>query len=147
MIRPYEQHDEEALLDVWDKASVIAHSFLPETFFAEERRLITEVYLPQSETWVAEMDGRLVGFMSLVGQELGGLFVDPDVQRRGIGRSLVAKAQEQQSNLELGVFEENADARHFYARCGFVEVGTTVEEASGHVEVRMRWAPFDPSTV
>ena len=38
MIRPYVEEDLEALLDVWYRASQIAHSFLTEDFFESERR-------------------------------------------------------------------------------------------------------------
>src|SRR6476646_2818559 len=38
---------------------------------------------------IAEVDGRVAGFAALVGGELDGLFVEPDLWRRGIGAALV----------------------------------------------------------
>lgn len=38
---------------------------------------IANVYLPNAGTWVWESDGRVVGFISLPGNEVGGIFVDP----------------------------------------------------------------------
>ncbi|MFL6731744.1 MAG: GNAT family N-acetyltransferase, partial [Sphingomicrobium sp.] len=41
---------------------------------------------------VAEMDGGIAGFAAVVGGELDGLFVEPDLWGRGIGRALVDAA-------------------------------------------------------
>src|SRR3954451_10740879 len=38
---------------------------------------------------VAEIDGQLAGFAAIVGGELDGLFVEPDLWGRGIGRALL----------------------------------------------------------
>ncbi len=57
MIRSYEKDDLIELLEVWYAASVIAHPFLDEAFFAQERKNITQIYLPKAETWVFEKDG------------------------------------------------------------------------------------------
>ena len=67
MIRPYSDHDLDELLDVWYRASVIAHSFLTPEFLQRERRQIAEQWLPMAETSVYEFDGRVVGFLSLIG--------------------------------------------------------------------------------
>ena len=138
MIRRYADSDLDAVLDVWYRASLIAHSFLPDEFFDTERRLLADEWLPQSETWVAEVGDTVVGFLSLVGPEVGGLFVDPDLQRQGVGRNLMEHARRLRSGLELGVFEENTQARAFSKKCGFIDVGRVFNADAGHVEIRMR---------
>jgi GNAT superfamily N-acetyltransferase len=69
---------------------------------------------------VAELDGRLVGFAALVGGELDGLFVEPDLWRRGIGAALLNEAthEARRKGLALTVIA-NPSARDFYKRCGF----------------------------
>ncbi len=88
MIRAYVDDDLDELLGVWYAVSVSAHSFLTEEFLATERRQIAERWLPISETMVHDTGGRVVGFLSLIGTEVGGIFVDPDCQRRGIATAL-----------------------------------------------------------
>lgn len=137
MIRPYVEQDLDELVDVWYRASLIAHPFLSPEFLDEERLRIADKWLPLAETVVAICDGRVVGFLSLVGNEVGGLFVDPDFQRRGIGRSLLDWAQQSRTCLELGVFEANQNARRFYEAYGFEVVSRGVHEETGHMELRL----------
>ena len=61
IIRPYEPSDQDEMLRVWYEASVIAHHFVPPSFWAAERKAIVEEYVPIAETWVAEVDGRIIG--------------------------------------------------------------------------------------
>ena len=69
---------------------------------------------------VAELNGRAVGFSALVGGELDGLFVEPELWGRGIGRVLVDAAthEARKRGLALKVIA-NPAAREFYERCGF----------------------------
>lgn len=85
LIRRYQPEDTDALLRLWEEASRLAHPFLEEPFFDSERANIVEVYLPAAETWVAESGQRLAGFVSLLGTEIGGLFVDAGFHRQGTG--------------------------------------------------------------
>ena len=137
-IRPYFEDDLGELLDVWYRASLIAHSFLSEEFFETERREIAEQWLPMAETMVYEMDGRVVGFLALIGPEVGAVFVDPDYQGRGIGRALMDTAQRALPYLELDVFEANSVGRHFYDAYGFEFVDRHMNEAAGQPELRLR---------
>lgn len=138
LIRGFRPGDRDELLDVWFRASKIAHSFLPDEFFTLERTNIAEQWLPIAATRVYESDGHVVGFLSLVGNEVGAVFVDPDHQGRGIGRALMDDARDARPYLELGVLEANASGRGFYRRYGFVEVGRQISEATGLLELRLR---------
>jgi len=139
MIRPYNDDDLAELLDVWYRASLVAHPFLTEEFFETERRQIAENWIPVAETTVFDTDGRVVGFLTLVGNEVGAIFVDPRYQRLGIGRALMDSARESRPFLELEVFEANSTGRRFYAAYGFEFVGRHVEPATGQPALRLRF--------
>ncbi len=141
MIREYRSADLEPVLDVWYRASIAAHSFLPDAFFTTERELLRDHWLPGSETTVSVADQRILGFLSLVGNEVGGLFVDPDHQRRGIGSALMDGARLARPFLELSVFEENRNGLAFYRAYGFEITGRRVNEDTGHPELRLRLNP------
>lgn len=138
MIRPYRDEDLDELLDAWYSASRVGHPFLEEGFLERERRKIATVYLPDAETWVFELDGAVVGFISLIGDEVGAIFVDAGFHGRGIGRALMDHARSVREVLELDVFEANRVGRRFYDRYGFVTVGGDVHEETGFKQLRLR---------
>jgi len=138
MIRRYEAEDLEELLDVWYDASQIAHSFLTPEFFARERQSIIHTYLPLAETWVFEDDGRVVGFISLIGDEVGAIFVDPRQQRKGIGEALMNHARALRKRLTVEVFEANEIGRAFYDSRGFEVIGGRIHEDTEQPLLRLQ---------
>jgi N-acetylglutamate synthase-like GNAT family acetyltransferase len=74
--------------------------------------------------FVAVMDGRVVGTASLDGSVVRTVFVSPDVQRRGIGKSLMAEIE--RTARERGIARlavpSSVTAETFYARLGFKAV-------------------------
>ena len=138
MIRRYDDKDLNEVLDAWYSASQVAHPFLGEEFFEQERRNIATLHLPKAETWVFERDGVVVGFLSLLGNEVGGLFVDAKSHGQGIGRALMDHARSMRDVLELDVFKENRVGRKFYERYGFVQVGENTHEETGFPQLRLR---------
>ncbi|EMI26556.1 GCN5-related N-acetyltransferase [Rhodopirellula europaea SH398] len=139
VIRSYESTDLDELLDVWTSASKVAHPFLSPEFLAQERENIPAIYLPNAETWVYELDGAVVGFIALLGNEVGAIFVDPTYQKRGIGRQLMDHAVSVRGDLELDVFVDNPIGRGFYEHYGFVSLEQKLHEPSGHSVFRLRY--------
>jgi putative acetyltransferase len=138
MIREYRTDDLSALLAIWANASAVGHPFLSAEFLASERQNIANLYLPVAETWVWEADGRVAGFISLVGNEIGGLFVDPLLHGRGIGRALVEHARALRAELEVEVFQDNVRGRAFYEACGFKKLMERFHVETGLVVMRLR---------
>lgn len=138
MIRKYRDQDLDDLLTVWAAASEIAHPFLTQEFLDLERENIPNLYLPNAETWVFDDQGRVVGFVALLGNEVGAIFVHPDQQRRGVGRQLMDKAKELRGELVVEVFKANSIGRAFYAKCGFETVAEKVHEQTGFDLLRLR---------
>jgi chorismate mutase/GNAT superfamily N-acetyltransferase len=100
-----------------------------------------------SEGWVAERDGRIVGYLVITGDWVDDLFLAPGETGHGIGAALLDLAKAQRpGGVCLWVFESNLGARRFYRRHGFVELEST--DGSGNEErapdVRMVWPGADP---
>lgn len=141
MIRKYDLKDTDALVSVWQAASVLAHPFLSQEFLAQEAENMRRIYLPNAETWVVVENDIVLGFIALIGDEIGGLFVDPSAHGKGLGRSLVDHARACQDVSRVDVFERNTLGRGFYDRYGFVEAGRSVHAASGEVVLHMTLKP------
>ena len=84
--------------------------------------------IADGDVFVAEIGGRTAGFAALVGGEIDGLFVEPDLWRRGVGAALVERAAQmaRQRGLSLTVVS-GPESQGFYERCGFSVEG---EEAT-----------------
>ena len=120
--------------------------FVPAEYLAQRRPnrlekwqgyLVSGLY----EYYVPVLDGKVVGFLSLrppdehenlpdCYYEVAAIYLDPSVYRQGIGRQLMAFAEEQaralgKTALMLWVFEDNAPSRRFYEACGFRHDGAS----------------------
>ncbi len=137
MLREYTESDIEGYMETWEAASKLAHPFLSDEFHAQVGHDIRNTYLAMTESWVWESDGLVVGFISLMGKEIGGLFVRPSCHRQGIGKTLVDHALVARRHLEVEVFKENQIGRNFYAKRGFVPVAEKLHSDSGHLVVRL----------
>ncbi|WP_219509657.1 GNAT family N-acetyltransferase [Nonomuraea ceibae] len=96
-----------------------------------------EVYLVVADNWVAEMSGAVVGLLGMLKAEIGGLFVGPEAQGRGVSRALVEHAAALHGEVTLEVYEDNTRARHFYDLMGCVERGRRADEDTGHTLILM----------
>src|SRR6266536_3881852 len=107
-------------------------SYLP-VISGEHRSLLGGWFIDRGPIWVAEEDGRVVGFSGVKDEELTHLYVDPVAQDRGIGSSLMEHAKTvSPERLELWVFQKNEGARRFYERHGFRLANLT--DGSGNME-------------
>ena len=138
-IRQYKDSDLEAVLSSWEKATRLAHPFMTEGFLAQERINTAEIYLPNTDTWVMEIDGEVVGFIALMGNEVGAIFVQPEFHGRGAGKALMDKAQELHDDLEVEVFKENSIGRKFYSQYGFELLAEKLHEATGQQLLRLKF--------
>ena len=121
MIRKQQEKDIDEIINICYKASGLAHPFLKTDFVEQVKKDLRDVYLPNAATWVYEDNHSVVGFISMLGNEIGGLFVLPDYHFKGIGTSLVDFVKEFYPELEVEVFEKNAIGRAFYEKYGFVQ--------------------------
>ena len=113
------------------------------------------------QDWVAERDGRTVGWLSLGpyraddvpepasgSGEVYAIYVHPRQQGAGVGRALMRRALDELDRAGLApvllwVLESNAAAQRFYARMGFVADGARngFEVAGMRIpEIRYRYA-------
>ena len=139
MIRKREERDNDEIMNVWDQASMLAHPFLEADFVEKARKDLRDVYIPNTETWVFEENGKVIGFISMVSNEIGGLFVLPNSHRKGIGTQLVNFVSELHPELEVEVFEKNVIGRAFYEKYGFSLIKRYLHAESNSEVLRLRY--------
>lgn len=129
LARP-EEHG--ALEDLQRRASLELPEYRDQLLDNPDAIYLPEGQIANGQVIVAELDGEIAGFAAVVGGELDGLFVEPDLWGRGVGRALADAATHEARNrgLALSVIA-NPRARLFYEHCGFSVEG----------EVQTRFGP------
>lgn len=144
-IRGYRPNDIEPVMRVWRDANALAHPFLAEAYVTKVEDEVRNLCVPNAETYVLIEQGEVVGFIALLGNEIGGLFVDPSRHGSGYGRALVDHAVAIKGPLQVEVFRDNEIGRRFYERYGFVLVSESPHEPSGHIICRQALPGCDAS--
>lgn len=138
MIRKHKPQDLEQIMNIWHRASSLAHPFLNLKFVEKVEKDMRHIYIPDSETWVFEKDNAIIGFISMIENEIGGLFVLPKNHTNGIGTQLVDFVKKEHKELEVEVFEKNAIGRAFYDKYGFDLIKKYTHEESGNIVLRLK---------
>lgn len=138
-----------AILSDW----IDATPWMPRLHTRDEDRRFVAGMIGAGRVHLAETAGP-VGFVALsaAGQDADGgqgaaireidaLYVAAGARGRGIGRALVAVAQDGAGRVELWTFRANTCARGFYAGLGFAEIGRTDGEANAErlPDLRLAW--------
>lgn len=137
MIRKYKTEDTNALIAIWDSAEALAHPFLSAEVRDQVRKDMRNVYLPNAETWVLEVEGAPVGFIAMIDKEIGGLFLDPSKQGKGMGRQMVDHVVSFKGLLTVEVFKENKIGLPFYKQYGFEVTGEGTFDVTGDETFKM----------
>jgi GNAT superfamily N-acetyltransferase len=144
LIRPLEPYDTDEAARVWWKARHASPDLLPAAIHTldEVATWFADVLLPDAQTWVALDDGRIIAVLTLDGDDLDQLYVDPDFAGQGVGSTLVDLAKDlRPGGLALWTFQSNTRAQSFYVHHGFTEVRRT--DGAGNEErapdIRMVW--------
>ena len=122
-----------------------AAAYLPTVGADDEiRAFVVDQMVPQHETWVAEIGGRIVAVLVLGDDMVDQFYVAPGEQRRGIGDAMLAHAKRlRPAGLRLWAFQRNAPARRFYEARGFVAIQFTdgATNMEREADVLYRWTP------
>lgn len=151
VLRPATADDMAAVADLWHAGWHDAHpGHVPDGLTAG--RTLAEFHgrAPSrvADTTVAEVDGRLAGFVMVVGDEVEQVYLDAAHRGSGVATTLLDESLRQVAaaghpEAWLAVVEGNARARRFYERCGWRDAGAlpyeVVSGGSTHVSPCRRY--------
>ena len=123
-LRIAEPHEREELEDLQRRASLELPEYREQLIDNPDAIHLPLSQVANGQVIVAELDGEIAGFAAVVGGELDGLFVEPDLWGLGIGKTLVDAAthEARRKGFTLSVIA-NPRAQKFYERCGFSTEG------------------------
>ena len=119
-IRLGKPDEREALEALQRRASLALSEYREQLASNPDAIHLPPAQVANGQVIVAELDGRIAGFAAVVAGELDGLFVEPELWGRGIGRALADEAvhRARRRGYTLWVIA-SPSARGFYERCGF----------------------------
>jgi putative acetyltransferase len=142
-LRPYSDADEDTAIELWRRTW--AHHFPAIDFNARQawwRERWKQELVPVAHIVVAELDGALVGFVTVdpATTYLDQLVVAPEHWGTGVSAALLDEAKRlSPRGLDLLVNKDNARAIRFYEKHGFAYAGEAENPVSGRPVNRMRW--------
>jgi putative acetyltransferase len=127
LLRRATPEDTPALADIHLRTRRECMSYLPDIHSPEDvLAWIGEIVPQHDEVWVAEDDGRPVGFFMLSDNFLYHLYVYPELQGQGVGSLLFDRVRQlSPEGFRLWVFQRNTQAREFYEHRGMRVVELT----------------------
>lgn len=129
-IRLARTDERDTLEDLQRRASLALEEYREQLEANPDAVHLPAEQLALGQVQVAVAGGRVAGFAAVIISEraaqLDGLFVEPELWGRGIGRALVDHAahQARRNGLTLSV-TANPTAKTFYEKCGFTVEGET----------------------
>lgn len=131
-IRKSTSNDAPALSEIWRDSALATHDFLSQGDFKEIEMMVREQYLPNVEVWVAEDDGKPIGFMGMTDSHIDSLFITPNLRGKGIGKHMLAHAKALfGDSVTVDVNEQNNQGVGFYLHMGFKQIGRSEVDDQG----------------
>lgn len=122
----------EQLVKLWRDSVKETHLFLSDAEIDEIQKCIPQALAEIPQLIVAEdAQGIPVAFMGIDGQTLAMLFIAPEKRGRGLGRKLLAYGMREYAVREVGVNEQNPQAKGFYEHMGFQVYKRTETDEQG----------------
>lgn len=140
MIKLMEKNQTYEVMDLWLRTTMHSNSFVEQNFWEKHYDFIKDKYINEKDTFVYMENGKIIAFTCVSDDnKIGGLFVDPDCQNRGIGTEIINFLKSEYSILHIEVYARNRKALAFATRMGFIIDGAIRHEYNNEVMYTMLW--------
>lgn len=124
------QDDYPLILKIWEQSVIATHSFLS----AKDREAIKlEIpsYFPHLVLHLWVVNHGIVGFSAIQEDCLEMLFLDEPSIGKGYGKQILNQLMKDFSIKKVDVNEQNHNAKKFYLKNGFVQIGRDAVDNEG----------------
>ena len=138
VIREFELHDLEQVMQLWLNGNLDAHDFTPADYWLSHAEMV-RMHLLQAEVLVFVQKNTVLGFAGMQGDYLAGIFVDGQHRSNGIGKQLLEHLKQIHPAITLHVYRRNVRALEFYRKEGFQVTAEEWDAQTGEDECTMVW--------
>ena len=140
MIRKLKPTELSSVMQIWLDANIETHQFVHAQYWHDTAEHVRKL-LATADIYVYETDDthKVVGFIGLFNNHIGGLFVHKAYRSSGVGKALVDYVKLSKAYLVLNVFGKNEMAYRFYRREGFQLSRTQTDPHTQETEYEMFW--------
>ena len=126
------EKDYPELSELWEASVRSTHHFLSEEDIQYYKPLVQNVYFPAVQLYIIKnKDNRISGFLGLSDDLIEMLFIHPDEQGKGYGKTLLEFAVNERGFRKVDVNEQNEQAFRFYRNRGFEVISRDETDAQG----------------
>ena len=138
MIRNFKPQDIDRVMEIWLDTNIKTHDFVKSQYWKDNFNMVSEM-ISKSTVYVYEQDGMIQGFVGLVDEYIGGIFVTSEAQSKGVGSQLLQMCKSKHQNLTLSVYKNNLRGVKFYLRENFSQISEQIDQNTGELEYTMKW--------
>jgi ribosomal protein S18 acetylase RimI-like enzyme len=140
-IEDFQPRQARELVELWRRSFEHGVGITDPNPLEEQLAYFRSTILPGNRVRVALRESALVGFIASTPQSIACLYVAVPHIGRGIGSRLLSLAKSESSgSLWLYTFAQNSNARAFYERRGFIDVGHGFENMWKLEDVKYVWS-------
>lgn len=126
------EKDYPELSELWEASVRSTHHFLSAEDIQYYKPLVQNVYFPAVQLYtIKNKDNRISGFLGLSDDLIEMLFIHPDEQGKGYGKTLLEFAVNERGFRKVDVNEQNEQAFRFYRNRGFEVISRDETDAQG----------------
>lgn len=138
-IRPYTPDDVGAVMHIWLRTNIAAHSFIDDDIWHRRYETVRNA-LSTADTALYD-DGQVRGFISVTDDTVITAFsIAPEAQHKGIGTRLLDPARQSRSCLSIRVYKHNEASVKFLLNRGFVITEEFKAASDNSAEYLLEWS-------
>ena len=127
------------IISLWYRCTCQHQAFISDKYWREITPSITALlYQHSHSSLIAIAEQRLVGFITVIENELAALFVDSSMQRVGIGTLLLEQIEKKRQLSSVKVYAANKTAMAFYQQHGFTELSRQLQIETDQLLITMQ---------